>query len=395
MRVLLVNDYLESGGCEQVMHRTAVGLRSRGHRVEICTRDDVGGRRTPWGYVENRRARRALRQRLEIFEPDVVHFFNVYHELSPAVLEEADRWRGGRSSRIVMTCADAHLVCPNAAMQVFEGGQTGVFDSSQVLGWRTLWMTRWDERSRMHSLLKATQHAWNYRWRKRWRCLDSIICASRFLDRSIERSGVPCVRIADPLPSEIPARSVDTGGDALRLVFCGRVDPEKGLAPFIEAVATIEGWTLDVVGDGRALEHVRCVVDQHRLGDRVSFQGRVSPSAAVERIALADVLVLPSRCNENAPASMFEALACGTGLLVGNTGGMPEIVEESGIGAVFDPFEASDASRALGSLIETHRAGGVHSVDASGYLAGRSVEKYLDRLEDLYTGGTGGMPCVC
>jgi len=105
--------------------------------------------------------------------------------------------------------------------------------------------------------------------------------------------------------------------------------------------------------------------------------------------------VLPSRCCENAPACMFEALACGTGLLVGNLGGMPEIVSDSGVGLVFDPFDAADMQEMLVRTIEAHRGGRVAGGDVSAYLASRSVEKYLDRLEMLYDGGHGGMPCAC
>jgi len=283
-------------------------------------------------------------------------------------------------------------------MQVYgRGGRTlhdHLHDQAKLVAGRALWLTRWDERSWAHSVLKAAQHAWNYQWHRRWRCLDAVICASAFLERSLRATGVPCVRIPDPLPDVIPPRTIEPDRSNLRLVFCGRVEPEKGLAPFVKSVAGIEGWTLAVVGDGRELDRVRAVVTACGLDDRVVFHGRVSSRAAVEHIARADVLVLPSHCSENAPASMFEALACGTGLLVGNLGGMPEIVEESGVGLVFDPFDDTSTRLGLERAIETHLGGGV-TIDATAYLASRSIEKYLDRLELLYTGGTGGMPCVC
>jgi glycosyltransferase involved in cell wall biosynthesis len=399
VRILLINDYREAGGCERIMQRTAVGLRRRGHSVEVFTGEDVPGRRTPWSYVENRRARRALRARLDSYAPDIVHFFNVYHELSPGVIEEADRWRAGRRARVLMTCADAHLVCPNAALQRFDEGSAQVFDSgSLATGWR-LWRTRWDERSRAHSLLKSLQHTWNYRLRRRWRCIDAAICASKFLESTLVPCGVPTVRIPDPLPERVPTHAVSAADGPVRLVFCGRVEPEKGLCEFIEAAAGVEGWTLEVVGDGRDKGRVQEVARREGVADRVTLCGWVEADEAVKHIAQADILVLPSRCCENAPACMFEALACGTGLLVGDLGGMPEIVADSGVGLVFDPFDAADMRATLARTIEAHRAGRVAAGDAggdvSGYLASRGVEKYLDLLEMLYDGGHGGMPCAC
>ena len=395
MRILLINDYREAGGCERIMQRTAVGLRRRGHSVEIFSGEDVPGRRTPWSYIENGRARRALRVRLDSYRPDIVHFFNVYHELSPGVIEEADRWRRGRSARVLMTCADAHLVCPNAALQRFERGDVKVVEARRLVTGGELWRTRWDQRSRVHSLLKSSQHAWNYRLRRRWRCLDLAICASGFLETAIEPCGVPTVRLADPLPEHVPAHSAPASDGPVRLVFCGRVEPEKGLCEFVEAAAEVEGWTLDVVGDGRDMGRVLEVIGRMGVAERVTLGGWVEADEAVRRIAQADVLVLPSRCCENAPACMFEALACGTDLLVGNLGGMPEIVTDSGVGRVFDPFNATDMQRALVQTIEDHRGGRALGCDASAYLGSRSVEKYLDRLEFLYDGGSGGMPCAC
>jgi glycosyltransferase involved in cell wall biosynthesis len=393
MRVLLVNDYREMGGCERVMQRTEAGLRARGHVVSEFTGADAGGVRTPASYIDNRRARRALRRRLDAFTPDVVHFFNVYHVLSPAVLAEAHAWRGGRDTRLVMTCPDANLVCPNAALQRFAGRAPAPVDADEPL--RTgLWRTRWDHRSRAHSLLKSARHAWNYEIRKRWRCLDAVACASAFLEGALSAAGLPCVLLPDPLPESLPPPRPRDEGGPLRLLFCGRVEPEKGLAEFVTAAAGVPGWTLVVVGDGAELGRVKGLVARLGIGGRVAFHGRLAAAEAVERIAGAHVLVQPSRCSENAPAAMFEALACGTGLLASDLGGTREIITRSGVGRLFDPFDPGDIQRALLKTVRRHEEDGLAPVDASAFLAGRGVEKYLDRIESLYDGG-GGMRCAC
>jgi len=395
MRVLLVNDYRDAGGCERVMQRTEVGLRARGHEVQVFTGADVDAKRTPLSYLDNRAARRALRARLDAFEPDVVHFFNVYHELSPGVLEEAHRWRGGRHARLVMTCPDANLVCPNSALQYFEGACTRPFEPGRLPGRIDLWRTRWDHRSRAHSVLKSAQHAWNYRVRKRWRCLDAVGCASGFLERALAPTGLPRVRLPDPLPATLPERRQRPEGGPLRLVFCGRLEPEKGLVEFVCAAAAVDGWVLDVVGGGAERRRVEHAVRRFRLEDRVTLHGKVGATEALERIAEAQLLVLPSRCGENAPASMFEALACGTGLLVSGIGGMAEIVADAGTGRTFDPFDPGDMQRALTAAVRDHQSGGEAHAQADAYLADRTVENYLNRLEKMYHGEVGGMPCAC
>ena len=394
MRVLLVNDYLEAGGCEHVVQRTATGLRERGHEVEVFTSQDVGGRRTPWGYVDSKGARLALRRRLDALTPDVVHFFNVYHELSPGVIAEAHAWRGGRMTRLVMTAADFHLVCPNSGLRRFEGEAPVMLEPGVRVRGRDLWRWRWDHRSRAHGLLKAAQHSWNYRVHRRWRAIDVLICASRFMMRAMAVTGIPRVHLPDPGPEVAEAAGKEPGRD-LRLIFAGRVEPEKGLGLFLSAITRIEGWHLTVVGDGSSLGGVKRFVRENRLEERVEFCGRLSHAGTLERIGQADVLVLPSLVYENAPLVMLEALSRGTGLLVSDRGGMAEIVAEFGVGWTFNPLMAESVEAGLGRALSQEPTGVGPSDRVAEMLESRGLRNYVRRLESLYTDGERGSACAC
>jgi glycosyltransferase involved in cell wall biosynthesis len=191
------------------------------------------------------------------------------------------------------------------------------------------------------------------------------------------------------------ARVARASGRDLSLVFAGRVEPEKGLGRFIQAIARVDGWRLTVLGEGSAMDAVRAVVRENGLGERVEFGGRVSRAAALERIAASDVLVLPSLVYENAPLVMFEALACGTGLLVSDLGGMAEVVTESGVGWTFDPMLAESMEAALVRAMAEMPSLGATNERVRGLIEARSVEKYCERLEKLYTDGNRGSSCGC
>ena len=123
-------------------------------------------------------------------------------------------------------------------------------------------------------------------------------------------------RLIEPLPTRVP-RDV---GQALQLVFVGRISPVKGLDVALKALARvrcpIDFRVYGPVGDADHL--VACRDLESRLPDhiRVAFNGAVPNSEIADVMASADLLFLPSR-SENFGHSIFESLAAGTPVLIG------------------------------------------------------------------------------
>src|SRR5258707_610187 len=116
-RVLHINDYPTDagGGAEIVMQQTVSLLRRHGISAETFTGADLPRAwQTPWHYVDNGRARRALAAKLAAFQPDIVHLHNFYHVLSPGILATLADFNRSHRLRIVMTAHDYHLACPNS-----------------------------------------------------------------------------------------------------------------------------------------------------------------------------------------------------------------------------------------------------------------------------------------
>lgn len=389
-RVLHVNDYpaTDLGGTEVVMARTLALLRAAGWDARPFTRADLPDQRlTPLRYLDNRVARAALRRTLTEFQPEVVHVHNYYHVLSPGVLAELARYKARTAARVVMTAHDYHLVCPNSGATWYRGDEPVPANLDRVPSWRYLLGRRWDRRGRLYSWLKVAQHVWHYRRTDRRRVIDLVICPSRFLRAAVERVGRPTVWLPNPNPPTLPARVKRPA--ELTLVFAGRVEPEKGLARFLEMLPTdFAGWLL-VLGDGVERPAAESIVQRRGFGDRVAFLGRRPHPEAVEIIAAAHVLVLPSRWDENYPLSLIEALASGTNLLVADRGGMREIVQDAGVGYRFTPDDAANLADQLRAIRDAHAAGTLNAFDAAAFLAGRDEASYLAGVLRAYTGGAG------
>jgi colanic acid/amylovoran biosynthesis glycosyltransferase len=63
-----------------------------------------------------------------------------------------------------------------------------------------------------------------------------------------------------------------------RLLFVGRLAPEKGCAVLLDTVAELPDAILDVVGDGPSLESLRRKAADLRIGERVVFHGYLNES---------------------------------------------------------------------------------------------------------------------
>ncbi len=387
MRILQVNDFplQDRGGAEVLLARTIALLRTAGAQVELFTGADLADcRPSARRYLDNAQARRALAERLRAFCPDVVHLHNFYHLLSPGILAELGPGRSPRP-RVVMTAHDYHLVCPSAGGIWYErgSGAARAIDPAQVHGPTYLLTRRWDHRGRAYSWLKLFQHAWNYRGHDRRRVPDVVICPSRFLEALVR----PVVRATQLLPHPAPPPGYRRPRPALlQLIFVGRVEPEKGLCDFLEAVPPDFGATLVVVGDGSDVPRCQDTCARRRLALHVEFLGRMPHARALAAIAGAHVLVLPSRCLESYGLTLIEALAAGTNVLATDRGAMREMIEDAGVGYLFPPGDATSLAVQLGRIRQAHAAGTLNRFDVSAFLAARSESAYLRGLLQIYQG---------
>jgi 1,2-diacylglycerol 3-alpha-glucosyltransferase len=114
-----------------------------------------------------------------------------------------------------------------------------------------------------------------------------------------------------------------------RLVWLGRMSPEKRLLPFIEALAVsgVEA-DVDVLGAGTELETAKRMVERLRPAASVSFRGRVPYVESLRTVALADAVVQTSLGFETQGMTVFEAASLGVPSVISD----PDIARELGRG---------------------------------------------------------------
>ncbi len=147
-----------------------------------------------------------------------------------------------------------------------------------------------------------------------------------------------------------------------RCISVGRFVPRKGLDVLLEAWRLLlHRWPepaarpeLILVGDGPL--RTRLTAKARGIDPQIRFTGALAPAEVAIHLQQADVFALPVRTRraglepEGLGLATIEAAACGLPVIVGNSGGTPETVEDGRTGYLIDsrdPGALADRLRRL------------------------------------------------
>ena len=218
---------------------------------------------------------------------------------------------------------------------------------------------------------------------RRLREVDLVIGCSEYITEKIRRSfpqfAKRCQTVYDGVDVNNfvgeKGSSVEEKKGVKRLLFVGRVSPEKGLHVLLDAFQKVVDHYrqvhLKIVGPlmrsafslARAYEFIFAVSDDPKISglepfyhgsyfshlkgkisldvaSRVSFTGFTPYAHLVNHYRDADILVNPS-FSEAFGMSLVEAMACQVPVIATRVGGMKEIVEQGETGILVEPGDAS------------------------------------------------------
>lgn len=150
-----------------------------------------------------------------------------------------------------------------------------------------------------------------------------------------------------------PALPHTGGGDAVHILFLGRINDAKGVPQLGEALFRmndVAGWRATIAGDGNVAA-AREKARELGLDHRVDIPGWVDAAGVARLIASADVLVLPSFV-ENLPLSIIEGMASGLAIVATPVGAVSEIVKDGETGLLVQPGDVDGLTDALVRLVE-------------------------------------------
>lgn len=148
-------------------------------------------------------------------------------------------------------------------------------------------------------------------------------------------------------------RTVNIKDAGLRLIYVGRLIPEKGVQETLRALAHADKripFTFTIVGDGPYRKNLERLTTELKMSDRVCFLGQRSDVNALLRDA--DVFIHFPVWEEGFGITVIEAMSSGVVCVVNNRGAMTEIIEDGVNGFIVDSNDVEALGDILRKLME-------------------------------------------
>lgn len=119
------------------------------------------------------------------------------------------------------------------------------------------------------------------------------------------------------------------------LLSVGYLFENKGHHLVIEAMRSLPGAELLIIGEGRDRPRLQSLIERWGLQDRVRLVGSVPHRELPRFYNAADALVLASS-REGSPNVVLEAMACGTPVIATGVGGVPDLLTSRTCGVLME-----------------------------------------------------------
>ena len=383
MKILLVHNYTGDyavGGESQVFEQEAELLRKQGHEVREfrCTNNDLLKRGicrkikafydAPWskyGYG-------LVKEQIDGFKPDLVHFHNFFFVLSPSVFHAAKDC--GVPS--VVTLHNYRWVSP--CSQLMRNGEV----CERCVGknpWRMMWY-RCYKNSFFASLLRYRIYYLGKMKRQWHKMPDAVIALTEFARQKMIASDVPQEKIfVKPNYVDDPLLQREQRPQGDYAIFLGRLSKEKGVDVLIDAWKAVD-YPLVVVGGGPMEEQLK-----KNAPGNVTFVGEKSHEESMDFLLNSAFMVFPSVWYEGFGLTLIESLACQRPVIASDLGFRSEIIRHDKTGYLYDAYSHDDLAAKARQMISDREA--CQKMGENGrqlYLEKYTPEKNYPTLMSIY-----------
>ncbi|MFA6133652.1 MAG: glycosyltransferase family 4 protein [Phycisphaerae bacterium] len=363
MHVLHIDRMLFApGGVTSYVQTLAALQRRRGDEVSFFGCDDPGrpGPAGPRGsmslpefvdftatrnplaltrMIHDVQAANSLARFLRLQQPiDIAHLHGIYHHLTPSILPVLAR----RGIPMVMTVHDYRLACP--AKHFLRGGQTCM----------DCWPNRFWHATRCGGAGGAALAIESYfqRFFRRYiRWIEFFICPGPFMADVLRAAGVPGSKlVVAPNVVEPPAMPSGVARRDDQLLYVGRLSREKGPDLMLELAAALGQVQVVIVGGGPMLEPLRQDIARRCLRN-VTLAGSVPHKDIGRYLAEATAVVLPSRCLENSPQTMLEAMSTGRCVIAADHPTLRHWINDRETGRTFPSGDAAALATVVAEVL--------------------------------------------
>lgn len=342
MKICLINNLYPPyarGGAEEVVARTAQGLKNAGHEVVLitgapCSDEPIveegvkiyrlapynlyfyptGAKhgwlaRLVWHLIDifNFVLARKIKKILQVEKPDVVHTHNLMglSFLVPTVIRKLNL-------KHVHTLHDVQLIDPSGII--------------------------WAKDKNLKSNL--TRRVYAQLLSKLSGSPQMVLSSAQAILDLHKRFGFfknsSCQILRNPV--EMEEWTEKKFDNTLHFIFVGQIEPHKGVMMLVEAMTPIgrevpdEQWELVIAGEGSDLLPLKSRVGN---SSRIHILGRLNRQEINFYLQKSEILIVPSLCFENTPTVILEGLSSGLVILASDAPGVGELVAPWKNGLIF------------------------------------------------------------
>lgn len=349
MKILQINNRHERvGGADIVYFKTADLLEKNGHTVYFFSnRSDgmeeyvyshffpkkIDYRNTSFitnlftvkSFIRNKHAAIKLKEYIEYVKPDIAHLHLYLGGLSTSILDVLK----SKSVPIVCSVHDYRLICPS---YLFIDGHNNICERCKGGKFYNCMKYKCSENKFSQSMILSVDSYYRKYTKKIRRNIDRYIFVSNFSKEKHIEFSIDDPSKMDTLYNFMPNVEDVTPQDKKGgyFIYYGRISREKGLVNLVTAFKKTN-LKLKIVGTG-PLIHSIAKADC----ENIEFLRYKSGSELERLVRNSSFVVVPSEWYENNPMTIIEGLSYGKPVIGANIGGIPELIEHTKSGFMFE-----------------------------------------------------------
>jgi len=400
MKILLVNKFFyPKGGAEIAMLEQARLLQKNGHQVAFFSMHhrqnqysdhdkffvshiDLSqpayspkGIKTIGRMIYSFEAKKKFKKMLNDFKPDIVHYHNIYHQISPSILGVAKKM----GIPTVMTLHDYKIICPNYLLF----SRTAVCERCKVYKYYQPILQKCFKNSRIAGMIIAIESAIHRIMKIYEKNIDIFISPSKFTKEKIN-SWRPDIgkRI------KVLAHFIDTKrfpisqnlGDYI--ISYGRLEMVKGFDVLLRVMKQLPDIKIKIIGSGSDEEQIKQLAKDMR---NVEFIPHLGWTNLIKELQGARLILNLSKFYETFGLTVLEAMALGKVMIATEGGAMEELIDNGKTGVQVGVGNVDDVKNAIQSLYNNE-----NKLLEMGQAAREKVENiygeesYYLKLMDIY-----------
>jgi glycosyltransferase involved in cell wall biosynthesis len=227
---------------------------------------------------------------------------------------------------------------------------------------------------------------------------DIVICPSKFsadilkskglkVETKVISNGVDAAKFRRVKYSKGDLKRFGLSENTKKLLFVGRIDPEKNIDLIIKSVPLIErkfkNFEICIVGEGIKKDYLENFAKQLGVSGKVKFLGRVSDKDLIKAYSLSDIFILPSLV-ELEGMVVLEAMACGLPVLIAKSKDSAASQFVNNNGFLFNPKSANDLAEKCVKLLKNLKLLKKMAVKSYKNSKEYHIAKSIRSLEEVY-----------